>query len=89
MYLEGALFSNFILPAQNPIGFSSISHFRFVHMTGTGINGMHDSARNGRICPEWPELPGILGGTGCCVFCAALVAGTGPFQPFLLVPERN
>jgi hypothetical protein len=55
MYLEEALFFDFIPPTQNPIGFSLISHFRCAHMTGTGINRTHGIGRNGWNCPEsWP-----------------------------------
>jgi hypothetical protein len=37
---------------------------------------MLSSARKGQ---DWPELPGMQAGTGCWVFCAALVAGTRCF----------
>jgi hypothetical protein len=42
---------------------------------------MLSSARKGQDWPEWPELPGMQAGTGCWVFCAALVAGTRCFGP--------
>jgi hypothetical protein len=80
MYLEEELFVDFMLPTQYPIVFSLISLQQFSpHMAGTRINGKHSYARNGRDCLEWPELPGIQGGTGWCVFCAALMTGTRCF----------
>jgi hypothetical protein len=89
MYLEETLFFDFIPPTQNPIGFSLISHFRCARMTDTEINGIHGSARNGQNWPEWPELSGILPGTGCCVFLCRFGCRHETFRPFRPVPEWN